>query len=141
MQYKIPQNVQREDTIFLNVTFKQLLILLVGGGISYSIYIILAKSGQSQVTAGAPAIFLAFVTLAVAFLKIRDMNFLEAVLYYIEYSMKPKIRYWKMGAGDLNSFSSTDVTPAKKITSSKAELTETERRNKLLEISRKVNSL
>lgn len=141
MQFRIPQDVQREDTIFLNVTFKQLLIMLIGGGISYSLYIILAKSGQSQMTSIVPALVLVFVTLAVAFLKIRDMTFLEAVLYYIEYSMKPKIRFWKMGAGDNRSLSNTSIGSVSKKIAPADKLTELERRKKLEEISRKVNRL
>lgn len=139
MQFKIPQNVQREDTIFLNVTFKQLLIMLVGGGFAYSVYIILARTGQPQAVAITPAALLALLTLAIAFLKIRDMTFLQAVLYFIEYSFKPKVRYWKMGAGDVQS----EVIAKKAYSNDKkeAELSEQERRQKLLEISKKVNRL
>ena len=44
MQYKVPQDVQREDTIIGPLTLKQLGILGVGGGIAYGIYISLGKN-------------------------------------------------------------------------------------------------
>ena len=43
MQYKIPQNVRIEDKIVGPLTLKQLIILGVGGGITYAIYVALAR--------------------------------------------------------------------------------------------------
>ena len=35
MRFKVPQDVQREDTIIGPITFKQLIIMIIGGGIGY----------------------------------------------------------------------------------------------------------
>jgi hypothetical protein len=144
MQFQIPQNVQREDTIFLNVTLKQLLILLVGGGIAYSVYIIILRSGQTQLVAAIPGLLLGFVTVAVAFLKIRDMTFLAALLYFIEYSFKPKFRVWKQGAGmPTGSTAATSKKSKKQVKSvrSAKDLPELERRKKLMDVSKQVDRL
>ena len=44
LQYKIPQDVQREDTIIGPITMRQLIICAIGGGIAYTLYMILSKS-------------------------------------------------------------------------------------------------
>ena len=100
MQFQIPQDVQRADTIIGPVTFKQLAIVLVGGGFAYAIYILLAQSFVWTVW-GPPVVIIALLTLIIAFVKIKDMTFLEAALYFIEFSFKPKIRYWRQGEDDV----------------------------------------
>ena len=72
MQFKVPQNVQREDTIIWGITFKQMLILMIGGGITTGVYISLER--VYVVAIWAPAtLFFALTTLAFAFLKIHNM--------------------------------------------------------------------
>lgn len=99
MQYKIPQDVQRADTIIGPITFMQLAILLVGGGIDYAIYLSLANTYYWYVWA-IPVVVVALITLAVAFLKISDMTFTRYVLYMYEFVTKPRERYWKKNDGE-----------------------------------------
>jgi len=99
MQYKIPQNVQIEDKIVGPLTLKQLIILGVGGGLSYAIYVALAKTYYWQVwliPVGIPAL----LTLAIAFLKISGIPFGKWVFLMIEYAVNPKKRTFIMGSAD-----------------------------------------
>lgn len=142
MQFKIPQNVQREDTIIGPVTFKQLAILLVGGGISYSIYVLMAKSLYTNLTIAVFVAPIALLTLAIAFLKIKDMSFITALVFLTEYFIKPRTRFWKQGAGDVR-LSVTNKLPEEVKSESKteAELTGKNRRDKILELSKDLNQL
>jgi hypothetical protein len=96
MQFKVPQNVQRPDTIVGPITFKQLAILLVGGGLTYATFIILNKSFYWYVWVW-PVAILGFLTLTIAFLKIHDMTFTKYVAYMFEFLTKPNDRYWRKG--------------------------------------------
>lgn len=94
MQFKIPQDVQRPDTIIGPITFAQLGICLVGGAIDYAIYISLANTYEWFVWA-IPVGIIAILTAAIAFLKIGDMSFSRFILYMYEYLFKPRNRLWK----------------------------------------------
>jgi hypothetical protein len=94
MQFKIPQDVQRADTIIGPITFAQLGITLVGGAIDYAIYISLARDYYWYVWA-PPVVIIGAITLAFAFLKINDMTFTRFLVYFYEYLFKPRDRVWK----------------------------------------------
>lgn len=113
MQYKIPQDVQRADTIFGNVTFIQLGVLLIGGGLAYSLYLILQPLYYWYVYIW-PVGIVAILTLASAFLKIGDMTFTKYVLYMVEFLGKPRQRMWRKG--DMEYFHSVlkPITPVEK---------------------------
>lgn len=100
MRFKIPQNVQAEDKIVGPLTLKQLIIVGVGGGIDYFIYISLAKVYLLTVWI-LPVAFVGLITTAVAFLKIKGIPFVQFMLLSIEYQFKPKIRTWMQGGGDV----------------------------------------
>ncbi len=96
MQYKIPQNVQRADTIIGPITFPQLGILLVGGGLTYTWYLVLANTYYWYIWVW-PVAFTGILTLMMAFLKIHDMTFMKFFLYLAEFMTKPKQRFWRKG--------------------------------------------
>jgi hypothetical protein len=52
MQYKIPVHIENEDKIFLNLSIRQMVIIMVFGGVGYSIF----KSIEPQLGAGAALI-------------------------------------------------------------------------------------
>ncbi len=99
MQYKVPQDVQREDTIVGPLTLKQLIIVAVGGGISYALYVQLSAIYFAQIWL-PPVLIVSAFTLAVAFLKVHDLLFYEFLMHFIEYHVLPKRRFWIQGTGD-----------------------------------------
>ena len=100
MQFKVPQNVQREDTIIGPVTMKQLIICGIGGGLAYAIYISLARSFFWEVWIW-PVAIISGITAAVAFLKINNIPFYKFALLFMEYAFLPKKRMWTKGAGEV----------------------------------------
>lgn len=98
MQYKVPQDVQREDTIIGPLTLKQIGILGIGGGIAYAIYITLASKWHIEVWL-APTGIAVILTLAFAFLKIHHMPFHLYLMNLLEYHILPKKRTWAQGTG------------------------------------------
>lgn len=98
MQFKVPQDVQRKDTIIWSLTIQQLLICGVGGGIAYAIYIQLSKTYFMEVWL-APVVIISAITLAFAFLTIHNLPFDEFLMHFIEYHMLPRKRSWIQGAG------------------------------------------
>ena len=99
MQYKIPQNVRIEDKIVGPLTLKQLIILGVGGGITYAIYVALARVYYVEV-------WLVFtlppglLTLAFTFVKIKGIPFWQWITLVIEFFINPRKRTFSLGAGD-----------------------------------------
>lgn len=117
MQFKIPQNVQLEDKIVGPVTLRQLVILGAGGGMAYFIYVTLAKAWVIHVAVlGAAPI--ALLTLAIAFLKIHGLTFIQYVLAAAEFYINPKKQIWEQGGGEV--FLSV-TTPAPKSTIEKKQ--------------------
>lgn len=98
MQYKVPQDVQREDTIIGPVTLKQMGILGAGGGLAYGIYITLAKAYFIEIWL-PPVAFISLVTLAFAFLKIYGLPFHQFLMNLIEYYVLARKRIWIQGTG------------------------------------------
>ncbi|MFA6917967.1 MAG: PrgI family protein [Candidatus Gracilibacteria bacterium] len=98
MQFKVPQDVQREDTIIGPITLRQLIILGIGGGITYAIYVSLAKTYYTEVWLPPVAIVGGF-TLAFAFLKVHELPFYLFLMYLLEYNLLPKKRIWIQGTG------------------------------------------
>ena len=94
MRFQIPQNVQREDTIVGPVTFMQLSIVLIGGGLTYVMYLFLV-SLEFDIYVWAPiTAILGGLTLIIAFVKIFDMKFYHFFFYFLEYNFKPRKRHW-----------------------------------------------
>lgn len=98
--FKIPSDVQREDTIVGPLTMRQLIICGVGGGITYAIYTALASKYYAEVWL-LPVAFSAIVTITFAFIKIHGLSFFRYALYLIEYMFLPKKRFFIKGAGDV----------------------------------------
>lgn len=99
MQFKVPQDVQRADTIVGPLTWKQLLILGAGGGLSYAIYITLAKNYYMEIWL-PPIVVIGGITLALAFLRIHGLDFERFLLCFIEYHFLPKKRIWQKGQAE-----------------------------------------
>lgn len=114
MQYKVPQDVQREDTIIGSITFKQMGILAGGGGFAYMIYISLAKNYFLEIWLPPVALIIG-ITLAFAFLKIHSLTFTRYLICLIEYWVLPRKRIWIKGSGDtFESYLTKNEESAKK---------------------------
>lgn len=137
MQYKIPQNVRREDQIVGPLTLKQLIILGVGGGISYAFYV-LPPDGVNTILRVMLALPPAILTLALTFLKINSIPFAKWVLLGAEYLSIPRKRFFQLGAADVYQASifSKEKTKAKTKAEKSKEEKDRAQLSKLNEISK-----
>tara|TARA_B100000315_G_scaffold216908_1_gene217156 strand:- start:517 stop:996 length:480 start_codon:yes stop_codon:yes gene_type:complete len=100
MQLKIPQNVQMEDKIVGPLTLKQLIIVGAGGGFDYFLYLSLAKLYVLTVWI-FPVAIIGIITLAVAFLKIQGIPFIQYAFLSLEFYFKPRHRVWTQGGAEV----------------------------------------
>lgn len=101
---KIPQNVQIEDRIIGPVTLRQLIITVVGCGISYAIWSNLEKAlGTVSITVTIIAWIPAVIFVAFAFVKVYDVSLLRFILLIIERSTHPQTRLWTPRAGTVTA--------------------------------------
>jgi len=101
MQYKVPQNVQREDQILWFMTLKQLGLVMIGAGISYWIYVTLSK----QYRLGSFETFIvwipAMIAAAFAFIRIKHVSLMQFFLLLFEQLfVRSRRRSWVQGAGN-----------------------------------------
>jgi hypothetical protein len=94
MQYKIPVQIENEDPIVLGLSLRQLAILMIGGGIAYSIFTGLAPSVGTEVAA-FPAIIVAMLAFMIAVFKSSEMTFIPFVLTLIRFHTNEKERKWQ----------------------------------------------
>lgn len=93
MQYKIPVQVENEDKIFLNLSIRQLLIIMVGGGFGYSIF----KSLEPNVGADIalfPAIIVVGIWVVVALFRHTEMTFIPFLLNLLRLNLNVGNRSW-----------------------------------------------
>lgn len=100
MQFKVPQDVQRADTIVGPLTFMQLIICAVGGGITYGIYTYLSKDYTWPVWI-MPTLFFGGLTIAFAFVKIHDLTFFQYLTSMFVYYYLPQKRIWIKGSAEV----------------------------------------
>lgn len=94
MQFKIPQNVDIEDKIVAFISFRQLFILLGGGGIAYVVYS--ATVGRVPPYAYIiPMVIIIVFTVLIAFLKMDNLTFVRMVLLFLERLINPSQRVWR----------------------------------------------
>ncbi len=94
MQYKIPQNVGIEDKIVGPLTLRQIIILSVGIGMSYMLFLILNKVYELNVVEYVVIAIPALAAAAAALLKINHLSFPMFLILFLEYHIKPKKRAW-----------------------------------------------
>lgn len=82
MQYKIPVQIENEDTIFLGLSIRQLSIIMIGGGIAYSIFKKLEPAVGTE-AALIPSIIIAGIAVVVALFKNSEMTFLPFFLNFV----------------------------------------------------------
>ena len=94
MRYKVPQDVQREDQILWFITLKQLVILLVGFGISYTIFVKMKAKYDLTTFDLALIWFPAAIAAAFAFLKIRGIGLCQFITLLAENTIFRRPRRW-----------------------------------------------
>lgn len=111
MQFKVPQDVQREDTIVGPLTLKQLMIIGAGGGLAYATYTTLAKLYYWQIWL-PPTAILVIITLGFTFGKVHELPLLKYLFFLAEYTFIPRKRIWMKGAADAQKplFEETKMT-------------------------------
>jgi hypothetical protein len=142
MQFKVPQNVQREDKIVGPLTLKQLIICGIGFAVDYAIYNSLSKQ-YIWVTWVLPVGIVAIVTIAFAFARPLDLSFSKFILRWIEFTILPRKRFWILSAAESYPPSTGTVTPVKTATEKKAEakaLSALDKHKKLEEITKILNT-
>ena len=93
MQYKIPVQIENEDPIFLGLSLRQLMIMMIGWWIAYSLFGSLAPNIWAELAA-IPSIFIALVTFMIAVFKHSEMTFIPFVLSLTRYHTNYKERIW-----------------------------------------------
>lgn len=140
MQFKVPQDVLRPDKIVGFLTLRQLIIVAFGAGIAYSLYIILSKQYLLEIWL-PPVAFVSLVTAAFAFVRFHDLQFEKLILVFIEYKFRPRARTWQKMMGDTVLSVLAPVPGSQKMKSrGAAEITPQERRKKLEEINKLIQS-
>lgn len=119
---------------------RQLIIVAIGGGLDYSLYIILSKQYLVEIWL-IPVVFIGLITAAFAFFRYHDILFEKFALIFIEYKFKPRNRTWQKMQGDaILSALSAPIKIGKDDSSKEKGLTEDERRKKLLEVTKVVDT-
>lgn len=140
MQFKVPQDVLRPDKIVSFLTLRQLIIVAIGGGITYSLYIVLNRQYGVQIWL-IPVLFIAFITVAFAFVKYQELTFEKLVLVFIEYKLRPQARTWQKMRGDfVLSVLSNSLGRGQEKAKKAPEESISERRKKLEEITKLVDT-
>lgn len=103
MQYKIPIQIENEDTIVLGLSMRQLVIIMAWGGVAYSLFQFLSPrvSATIAIILSAP---IAIIGVIIALVRIAEMTFFPFILNTIRLSLNSKSRPWVQGTDSFNEF-------------------------------------
>lgn len=114
MQFKVPQDVQREDQILWFITLRQLIMLFAGGGISYMIFMAVSKRYSVNVIETILIALPFILAVAFAFVKIKGIPLFKFILLLIEAGLfRAPRRYWQ-GNSDVFISMTTQVSSTEK---------------------------
>ncbi len=95
---KIPQDVSIPDKVVGPITLRQLIMVLIGGGISYTIWSAMKKTAGEGASIGIGLTIAAWlpmmITAAFAFVKINNVSLFRLLLLQVERGEKPGLRVW-----------------------------------------------
>lgn len=132
MQFKVPQNIQREDKIVGPLTLKQLIICGIGGIIGYGIYVALAKF-YLWITWLPPVAIVTIITIAFAFVRPLDLSFAKWIMRWTEFALLPRKRVWVKASAEILEKSPTEQQNAKTKKKEQDELDNISAKQKKLE--------
>lgn len=110
-QFKVPQDVQRADTIIGPLTMSGLIIVISGGGFAYLLFLYVA-----QPVGPVMAFIVAAITAAFALVRMHDMSFAQFLMVITLYLLKPRLRVWEKGSADIPLSDRLDASPVKVVT-------------------------
>lgn len=119
MQYKIPIQIENEDVIVAWLSLRQLMIMMIWGGIGYGLF----KYTEPRLGAtlglwfGAPFILIGIV---VALVRISEMTFLPATLNFFRLSLNARSRMWSQWADSYSEMDIGYITPTNSVKEAKA---------------------
>lgn len=97
---KIPQNVQIEDRVVGPLSLRQIIIMAIGGGLSYVMY---ASAQRAIGHVGIPLTIVLWIPAAIAaafaLININDMSLLRICMLLLERIQKPSLRTWAPRTG------------------------------------------
>ena len=126
MQYKIPVQIENEDSIFLWLSLRQLLIITIYIGIWYVLYSSLVPRVW-QTMSLIPAVFIWIIWVVIALFKASEMTFLPFVLNLLRFNINAKNRYWWKWVDSFGRFEIWYIVKtswAKKIVYKRKEITD-----------------
>lgn len=92
MQYKIPLQIENEDTIVLGLSLRQLGIMMGFGGLAYALYSNLQASiGGAALVVAIP---IAVIGIIIALTRVSEMTFLPLILNYFRMTLNGQARPW-----------------------------------------------
>ena len=106
MQYKIPVQIENDDPIFLWLSLKQLIILIVGWAISYSIFKGFTNAWMSWEIAAILPVFIFVLTLVIVLFKHSWMTFIPFILNLIRVNINWEPKTWSKW---VDSFTPIDI--------------------------------
>lgn len=111
MQYKIPIQIENEDTIVAGLSLRQLGIIAVGWGTGYTVFNTLEPQLGSKV-ATVFAVIPIIIFIVVALVRISEMTFLPAVLNFCRLHLNAKVRGWAIGTDSFSDLEIGYITPS-----------------------------
>lgn len=105
MQYKIPIQIENEDTIVAWLSLRQLAIMMLWWWVAYGVFQKLSVSAWETVAliVALPIVALGII---IALVKVSEMTFLPTILSLIRLSLNAKSRSWSVGT---DSYSDLEV--------------------------------
>ncbi len=107
MQYKIPQDISREDKLITiaggGISLRQLIIILVGGGFCYLIFVSLNRY-TDPIAYVPPMVIIGILTIAIAFFRRDNLTFFHMIMLLMEAAINPSKRVWTQMGGDISPF-------------------------------------
>ena len=112
---KIPQNVRVEDKIIGPLSLKQIIIIAIGGGLSYVLFTMIQKSMGTVPSVAHLFIWIpAIITTAFAVVRVNDIPLTRYFLLILEGMSKPRVRVWQPRTGVLTLPTRASITKKKK---------------------------
>ena len=138
MQYKIPVQIENDDPIFLGLSLKQLVILIIWWAIAYMIFKGLAPWIWPEIAA-IPAIVIFMFTLMIVLFKHSEMTFIPFILNLIRLNVNNDPKIWIKWVDSFEPVEIWYVT--KNLEKKKIEIDTTDKKEKIQELKERLNKI